>query len=57
MFGDGIENDLGNWSKPMRSFAPVRGKSGVPTLKKGGHGPGRRIEYGDAGFSANRPKG
>jgi hypothetical protein len=50
MFGAGIENDLGNWSKPVRTFARIRGKSGVPTLKKGGDAPGWRIEYGDTGF-------
>ena len=50
-FGKGIENDLGNWSKPMRTLARIRGKSGVPTLKKGGDAPGWRIEYGDTGFN------
>lgn len=50
-FGRGIENDLGNWSKPMRTFARIRGKSGVPTLKKGGDAPGWRIEYGEKGFN------
>jgi hypothetical protein len=49
-FGRGIENDLGNWSKPSRTFARIRGKSGVPTLKKGGPDPGWRIEYGQTGF-------
>lgn len=49
-FGKGIENDLGNWSKPMRTFARIRGKNGVPTLKKGGDG-GWRIEYGSDGFN------
>lgn len=49
-FGAGIENDLGNWSKPMRTFARIRGKSGVPTLKKGSSG-GWRIEYGPSGFN------
>ncbi|WP_082805221.1 HNH endonuclease [Pseudomonas sp. BMS12] len=44
-FGKGIENDLGNWSKPMRTLIRIRGKSGVPTLKKGGKAPGWRIEY------------
>lgn len=44
-FGKGIENDLGNWSKPMRTLIRIRGKSGVPTLKKGGDKPGWRIEY------------
>lgn len=49
-FGAGIENDLGNWSKPMRTMARIRGKSGVPTLKKGGTHPGWRIEHGVNGF-------
>lgn len=44
-FGEGIENDLGNWSKPMRTLIRIRGKCGVPTLKKGGDKPGWRIEY------------
>lgn len=44
-FGEGIENDLGNWSKPIRTLIRIRGKSGVPTLKKGGDKPGWRIEY------------
>lgn len=42
-FGKGIEQDLGNWSKPMRTMARIRGKSGVPTLKRGGN-TGWRIE-------------
>lgn len=50
-FGGGIENDLGNWTKPSRTFARIRGKNGVPTLKKGGEGQGWRIEYVDAGFN------
>jgi hypothetical protein len=48
-FGEGIEHDLGNWSKPMRTMARIRGKSGVPTLKRGGR-TGWRIEYGETGF-------
>lgn len=32
-FGSGIENDLGNWSKPMRTLGLIQGKSGIPTLK------------------------
>jgi hypothetical protein len=50
-FGLGIENDLGNWSKPMRTFARIRGKSGVPTLKETGSSPAWRIEYVDTGFA------
>lgn len=49
-FGKGIENDLGNWSKPSRTFARIRGKNGVPTLKRGGPGRGWRIGYGRTGF-------
>lgn len=43
-FGNGIENDLGNWSKPMRTLARISGKNGVPTLKRGGD-QSWRIEY------------
>lgn len=46
-FGRSIENDLGNWSKPMRTFARIRGKGGVPTLKKSSSG-GWRIQYDSA---------
>jgi hypothetical protein len=48
-FGEGIEHDLGNWSKPMRTMARIRGKSGMPTLKRGGT-TGWRIEYSESGF-------
>lgn len=33
MFGDGIENDFGNWSKPFRTSNRIDGKGGVPTIK------------------------
>ena len=46
IFGRGIENDLGEWTKPMRTFARIRGKNGVPTLRKGPNG-GWRIEMKD----------
>ncbi len=49
-FGKGIENDLGNWSKPSRTFSRIRGKKGVPSLKKGGEKPGWRIDYELTGF-------
>ena len=49
-FGGGIENDLGNWSKPHRTLARIRGKKGVPTIKKVGSEQGWRIEYGAGGF-------
>ena len=32
-FGSTIENDLGNWTKPTRTFSRIKGKNGVPTLK------------------------
>lgn len=62
-FGSGIENDFGNWSKPMRSLQRIRGKGGVPTLKS--DADGWRIEWdsnrqfnvsharGDAVFTVN----
>ena len=49
-FGKGIENDFGNWSKPSRTFSRIRGKKGVPKIKKIGTDPGWRIEYGPQGF-------
>ena len=42
-FGDGIENDLGNWSKPIRALTRIRGKKRMLTLKKGSSG-GWRID-------------
>jgi hypothetical protein len=44
MFGSGIEDDLGKWSKPMRTLARISGKNGVPTLKRGGD-QSWRIDY------------
>ena len=49
-FGKGIENDFGNWSKPSRTFSRIRGKKGVPKIKKTGTDRGWRIEYGPQGF-------
>lgn len=43
-FGRGIENDLGNWSKPTRTLVRIQGKNGVPTIKKGGD-KSWRIEF------------
>lgn len=50
LFGGTIENSFGKWSKPMRTFARIRGKSGIPTLKKGSNG-GWRIEYKETGLN------
>lgn len=50
-FGRGIENDFGIWSKPSRALARICGGNGVPTIKKGGFGPGWRIEHGAAGLN------
>ena len=49
-FGSTIENDLGNWTKPSRTFARIRGKSGVPAIKKVGNVEGWRIDYDVSGF-------
>lgn len=45
-FGNGIENDLGNWSKPIRTMLRISGQNGVPTSKKPGQDPGWRVEGG-----------
>jgi hypothetical protein len=37
-FGQGCENDFGNWSLPMRTMARICGKSGVPTIKHASNG-------------------
>jgi hypothetical protein len=50
LFGEGIENHLGNWSKPMRTLSRIKGRNGVPTIKKPGPGQGWRVEYSDTGF-------
>lgn len=44
-FGAGIEDHLGKWSKPIRTLIRIRGKNGVPTIKKGGKDQGWRLEY------------
>lgn len=45
-FGNGIENDFGNWSKPMRTMLRIRGKKGVPKIVRDSKG-GWRAEYVD----------
>lgn len=45
VFGSTIENDLGNWSLPMRTLLRIRGKNGAPTLKN--ERDGWRIECDD----------
>ncbi|WP_296658529.1 HNH endonuclease [Paraburkholderia sp.] len=44
-FGSTIENDLGNWTLPMRTLLRISGKNGVPTLKN--ERDGWRIECDD----------
>ncbi|EUK19151.1 HNH endonuclease [Commensalibacter papalotli (ex Servin-Garciduenas et al. 2014)] len=44
-FGDGIENQFGNWSKPMRTLYRLKGKKGVPTFKNNSKSNSGRIEY------------
>lgn len=50
LFGEGIENHLGNWTKPMRTLSRIKGRSGVPTIKKPGPDEGWRVEYSGTGF-------
>jgi hypothetical protein len=48
-FGRGIETEFGKWSKPLRLFYQIRGKSGVPSLKRDGEN-GWRIDLQPDGF-------
>ena len=50
VFGEGIENHLGNWTKPMRTLSRIKGRSGVPTIKKPGPEEGWRVECSATGF-------
>lgn len=50
LFGENIENHLGNWTKPMRTLSQIKGRSGVPTIKKPGPQKGWRVEYSGTGF-------
>ena len=63
-FGQGCENDFGNWSLPMRTMARICGKSGVPTIKHDAaselridsHPTGLEISVDEAeGFLENDP--
>jgi hypothetical protein len=54
-FGRGIENDFGNWSKPMRTMARIRGKTGVPTIKRTDRG--WRIEGVPEGLNVKHEEG
>lgn len=49
-FGSTIENDLGNWIKPSRSFARIRGKTGVPSIKADRPGHRWRLDHDALGF-------
>ncbi len=49
-FGSGIENDLGNWTKPSRTLSRIQGKRGVPSIKKHGKEQRWRIDYDNDGF-------
>ncbi|RUL65788.1 HNH endonuclease [Dyella dinghuensis] len=48
IFGGGIENDLGNWTKPARTMLRVHGQNGIPKLVGKGQS-GWRIEGGAKG--------
>ena len=50
LFGEGIENHLGNWTKPLRTQSRIKGRSGVPTIKKPGPHKGWRVEYSGRAF-------
>lgn len=44
-FGKGIENQFGNWSKPMRTMYRIKGKRGVPAFKHNSKESSSRIDY------------
>ena len=50
LFGEGIENHLGNWTKPTRTLSRIKGRRGVPTIKKPGPKRGWRVECDGSGF-------
>lgn len=50
LFGEGIENHLGNWTKPIRTLSRIKGRSGIPTIKKPGPNKGWRVECDGSGF-------
>lgn len=54
LFGEGIENHLGNWTKPMRTLSRIKGRSGVPTIKKPDPDKGWRVEYDGSGFQLSQ---
>lgn len=49
-FGEGIENHLGNWTKPMRTLSRIKGRSDVPTIKSPGPEKVWRVEHMGPGF-------
>lgn len=56
-FGCTIENDFGNWSKPMRTLMRISGKKNkIPTLRKSKDG-GWRIEYKENQLEINNFEG
>ncbi len=44
-FGQGCENDFGNWSLPVRTMARINGKGGIPSIKQGPGNAWRVDEY------------
>jgi hypothetical protein len=50
LFGENIENHLGNWTKPMRTLSRIKGRNGVPTIKQPGPNAGWRVECSGTGF-------
>ena len=52
-FGSGIENDLGNWSKPMRTLIRIRGKSraSYSDSRKPAEDEEQQADDGDSGES------
>ena len=50
LFGEGIENHLGTWTKPMRTLSRIKGRRGAPTIKNSGPEKSWRVEHSSTGL-------
>lgn len=50
LFGEGIENHLGHWTKHMRTLSQIKGRRGVPTIKNPGPEKRWRVEHSGTGL-------
>ena len=55
-FGQGIENDLGAWTLPIRWLAQIRGNGGLPKIKRSSKG-GWRFGFNEKGAAVTQRDG